>query len=570
MTRFNEKFMRRLRLAYSRLISRRRDTAILISPWHSMRLMSPFPASFRAKLMAVAGVLLVVIVLMAAMFYYSTQRYQYHLESSTAANRVLVSYQAVSDHTYRKLNAVGEIVDLNDVGDVTARQANERLLWDAVYQVRESLQAKDLIVPESMSGRVDHLGRIESLTERIIQSGATIRDAIQSGDRIAAQQELRVLRSDAVAGQFNQLIDEALAQERAVVASTQQAAIELGRSITRVLPIAIGVILLFGSLVGVWMSRSLTRSVQTLEEAANRYSSGDLEYRSPMLAETEFAKLGSAFNHMAEELAARRRESERSQESLEAQVAERTRELEHTLGQLELADAGRRRLLADISHELRTPLTIIQGEADMALRGPEKTSSTYQDALQRVRDQVKHTTRLVKDLLFVARTEEGNARLEVRSVALTQLLRDVCADFRSTAAKKQLTIEERYLVPDCTVAGDEGRLRQVFAILIDNAIRYSYEGAPITLTMSDSGERIRISIENSGIGLSEEEAVKAFDRFYRGESATAETEGTGLGLPVAKAIIDAHKGEISLIGVPDSGATAIVELPLELTSTAVA
>jgi two-component system sensor histidine kinase BaeS len=111
--------------------------------------------------------------------------------------------------------------------------------------------------------------------------------------------------------------------------------------------------------------------------------------------------------------------------------------------------------------------------------------------------------------------------------------------------------------------GDDGRLRQVFSILIDNALRYSNAGGKVEVRLKRQGLEIVVTVRDSGIGLTVEEARQAFQRFYRGGQAQGHARGTGLGLPVAKAIVEAHKGRIALEGKPGEGALATVVLPAE-------
>lgn len=111
--------------------------------------------------------------------------------------------------------------------------------------------------------------------------------------------------------------------------------------------------------------------------------------------------------------------------------------------------------------------------------------------------------------------------------------------------------------------GDAGRLRQVFAILIDNALRYSKAGDTVEVCLARSNREVVITIKDNGIGLTKEEAQQAFQRFFRGGQAQGHASGTGLGLPVAKAIVEAHKGRITLEGKAGKGTVATVVLPAE-------
>lgn len=520
------------------------------------------PSSLRTKIVVAGVVLMCVIAALAMLLYVSASQYEYHLERNTVAHRVLSGFQSISDHAYRKLNAMGQIGSQGAVDDVNARVENERQLWSALSTTRQFLADEfEIDADPSHHTKVERLDEIEDIVEKIIAGGAAIRDAVRNSDGPRVQSELTNLRSQAIAGKFNRLIDEAIVEERAVVESTRAAATRLSAFINSALPAAILLTLAVGLIAMVTISRSLTRSFSDLRIAADAYTSGNLEHRSEALRDPEFAQLGDAFNRMAEELGARRQEAEHSQVFLEGQVQQRTQELAKTLEKLETVDATRRRFLAEISHELRTPLTLIQGEAEMVLRGQDKEVSSYKEALVRVREQTVHTAHLVKDLLLVARAEEGNLRIEKSNLDVAELLNEVCIDFRSAASKRNLEI---ICAPTCgnhCVDADRNRLRQVFAILLDNAIRYSDERENVLIeTFIDEGV-LGVTIANRGVGLSEAEASQVFDRFYRSDRAAHRSDGSGLGLPVAKAIVEAHAGQIRL-QTRDDRVVAEVRLPM--------
>jgi two-component system OmpR family sensor kinase len=288
------------------------------------------------------------------------------------------------------------------------------------------------------------------------------------------------------------------------------------------------------------------------------------------LHEREFEQLGAAFNTMAKQLADHRAGMRDSNIRLEAIVEERTRALKSSNEILELVDENRRKLLADISHEFRTPLTVIRGESEIALRGKIKTKAEYQETLARIIEQADQTTRLVDDLLFIARADAGEPRLKIRPLSVGSILSSVCADFQAKA--EQSLVEIKHVISDekVVVMGDAGRLRQVFSILIDNALRYSSKNGSITVGLESSDREVFVTVQDTGIGLTEEETLQAFERFFRGGKAQGYASGTGLGLPVAKAIVEAHKGRITLEGKPNEGALATVVLPTEKKMKAVA
>jgi len=281
------------------------------------------------------------------------------------------------------------------------------------------------------------------------------------------------------------------------------------------------------------------------------------------LQEKEFEHLGDAFNTMADELAGYRTSMHDSNVRLEAVVDERTRALKSSNDMLAMVDKNRRKLLADISHEFRTPMTVIRGEAEIAMRGKAKTEEEYRETLERIVEQSDRATRLVDDLLFMARADAGEPRLKVRPVSVDSLLGPVCSDFSTKAEKSKVTLRQSFSDENSVVMGDAGRLRQVFAILIDNALQYSEPGDTVEVCLKRSNREVIVTVRDNGIGLTEEEARQAFQRFFRGGQAQGHARGTGLGLPVAKAIVEAHKGSITLEGEQGEGAVATVVLPAE-------
>jgi signal transduction histidine kinase len=298
-----------------------------------------------------------------------------------------------------------------------------------------------------------------------------------------------------------------------------------------------------------------------LQQGVKVFRDGDLSHRIPELSELEFQQLGDAFNTMATQLSDNRKELRDTNLRLEATVDERTRELQVSNAKLAEVDAKRRKLLADISHEFRTPLTAIRGEAEIALRGSNKTELDYRDYFRRIMEHADNATRLVDDLLFIARADAGEPRLKMSSVVVAGMIDAVCEEFSVKAEQRGISIEQGRVDKKAYVRGDAGRLRQVFAILMDNALRYSNPGGRVEVRVLRTNENVEITFTDTGIGLSDEHAELVFERFYRAPNAEAQAPGTGLGLPVAKAIVEAHKGAISLKGKLGEGTTATVILP---------
>ena len=212
-----------------------------------------------------------------------------------------------------------------------------------------------------------------------------------------------------------------------------------------------------------------------------------------------------------------------------------------------------------MSHELRTPLTIIKGEADVALRAKNQTEEQYRDVLQRTREAADHTSRIVDDLLFVARQEVGEVRIRREDVNLRKLLENAIEASRKLAGPNAMISYETH-VDEARLSADSGRLRQVVMILLENARLYG--GSQIHVRLDDTPNGYAVSVSDNGPGLAEDDLTHVFERFFRGSNAALRYDGgAGLGLPVAKAIVEAHGGQIALTSTPGEGVEARFTLP---------
>lgn len=531
----------------------------------------PFRARFTRKLHVAFGTMLLVTLVLALYFQNSVKWFEYDVQRIALANDVLQDYQEVSTLTFRAMNALTERVLDGAAGDPQSWQADVASLRAALSEVRQGIAEEVAFEgPGTEVEELEALNEIERVVEDIIRVGDRIHLALEEARPEDARAELGLLRGQGVDSYVEGLIAAAVGEQAAEVERAESEVISLSRYIARLLPLVIIVLALFTAGVAWWFSRNLTRSVNALAEGAAAFSRGDLAHRIEDVREVEFRRLAQAFNTMADELGEHRATMRDANVRLEAMVDERTRALQQSNEKLEKVDENRRKLLAELSHEFRTPLTVIRGEAEIALRGKRRPIAEYRETLERIMEQADHTTRFVEDLLFIARADAGEPRLKVRPVSVAELLRKVCRDCAAPAKEREVTIEQSIADGNAVVMADAGRLRQVFTILLDNAVRYSHEGGVVEVSLSHGDKRVIIEVRDHGIGLSEEEARQVFERFYRAARAQQHAAGTGLGLPVAKAIVEAHGGHIRLAGHPEGGTLATVELPTEEPLKAVA
>lgn len=237
-----------------------------------------------------------------------------------------------------------------------------------------------------------------------------------------------------------------------------------------------------------------------------------------------------------------------------------------TLRPIAQALQRQRDFTADASHELRTPLALVRGNAELLQRHPDKRIGAYDDVVQDIVDEADRLTRLVSDLLTLARADSGQVQIAREPLDLSPLADELIRHVEPLARAKGLLVRGE-IMPDVRVIGDRDRLRQLGLTLLDNAVRYTAAGA-VTLRVGRDSHGALLAVSDSGPGIDAEHLPHLFDRFYRTDAArTAEAGGAGLGLAIAQWIAEAHGGRIAVASTPGRGSTFTVHLP-RLTSAA--
>lgn len=271
--------------------------------------------------------------------------------------------------------------------------------------------------------------------------------------------------------------------------------------------------------------RALT-PIDRVTQAAARIAETDdlktrLEYHGPM---DEIGRMNSVFN----------------------QMMDRLENLFHV----------QQRFVADVSHELRTPLTAIRGNIDLVKRyGADKES------LEAIEGEVERMSRLVSDLLLLARADYGGLKLELVPLDLDTTISDVYRTMRVLAKDRSLTVSIRDFEP-VRILGDADRLTQLFLNLLGNAFKFTPEGGTITINLRRTVDDAVIEVSDTGIGIAPEDLPRIFDRFYQADPARVRKgEGSGLGLSIAKWVVEAHGGRIAVSSEVGKGTTFTVHIP---------
>jgi len=293
-----------------------------------------------------------------------------------------------------------------------------------------------------------------------------------------------------------------------------------------------GAALLFSGLIA-----SMRRPLEDLVEASGRLASGDLETRVKVGGLSETAKLGAAFNEMAEEL--QRRAGERDQ-----------------------LDRMKDEFVLTASHELRSPLTSVQGFAELLMLEREMLTPKQGETLEVILDNTRHLVRLINDLLDLARSDAGRLTIRPVPTEVAGLVEEAARTMRAQvdARGQSLSLEVEPGLPE--VEADPDRIRQVLVNLLTNANEYCQERASIRVTARRAGADVEIEVIDDGPGIPTEQLEHIFERFTRGNAGeTQRVGGTGLGLAISTSLIELHGGTIEAESTLGVGSTFRFRLP---------
>jgi len=234
--------------------------------------------------------------------------------------------------------------------------------------------------------------------------------------------------------------------------------------------------------------------------------------------------------------------------------------LNRMLARLEEAMARERRLVSDASHEPRTPLANLKAELDLALRKARSTEELTA-APHSAAEETDRLARLSEDLLVLARTDQGRLLVRREDQDLSQLLQDTIGSFAGRAEALGVALEASFM-NGLTANVDGARIRQAAGNLIDNALRHTPSGGRVTVDLTRGEGMVRIGVADTGDGFAPQFLERAFEPFSRSDRSRARADGgAGLGLPIVKAVAEAHGGSVEAMNQPEGGALVIVRIP---------
>jgi heavy metal sensor kinase len=230
------------------------------------------------------------------------------------------------------------------------------------------------------------------------------------------------------------------------------------------------------------------------------------------------------------------------------------------LARLDQTFDSMRRFVADASHELRTPIAVIRGEADVAL-SQNRPAAAYRETLAVILDESRRLSRLVDDLLNLARADAGKVQLQQREFYFGDLLQECCRSAQVLASTRGIAVEWQS-PEDVPYCGDEELLHRLLMNLLDNAIRHTPPGGRVNVSLETGDSGVRLRVADTGTGIAPEALPHLFDRFYRGDAARSRQDGGfGLGLAIVKWVAESHHGTVEVASQPGAGSTFTVTLP---------
>lgn len=288
--------------------------------------------------------------------------------------------------------------------------------------------------------------------------------------------------------------------------------------------------LLVGLIFSWIISRWITRPLTVIARAADEIAQGNLDFQLQVSGPAEVEHVARQFNDMAAEV----RTSRRAQQDF----------------------------IANVSHDLKTPLTAIQGFSQALVEGVASDPAGVQRAAMVIHDESLRMSRLVDQLLDLAKLESGRVQMRRRRIDLAALIREATARYQPAAQERDITLTT-VIEPDLWIMGDMDRLLQVFVNLLDNALRHAPEQGTVTCRAArsaDAADMVEVTVSDTGPGISAEDLPHVFDRFYQAEKARRRGS-SGLGLAIVQEIVRAHDGQVGVYSAPGQGATFWVRLP---------
>ncbi|WP_299609728.1 HAMP domain-containing sensor histidine kinase [uncultured Tateyamaria sp.] len=513
-----------------------------------------------------AAIIISLISVLALLTLYSLEKSRWWDARTQLAQESYGLHLRLEANLYRLFKQHGDALLIGDRDGGEGERALRVAINENLVDIRDVIEREIAMVGEEEVEELDLLDEIKTDIQAVNDAIATLTTSGDPIETFVQIERLAALLDDDIDVELDRKIEAALEEELEEVEEVLAEAAAFRawnkRLVYVILAIA-GASFIVGLLS---FNGQIRQPIVRLQQAIARLQNADYTAQVRLGGSREFRELGTVLFNMGKGLAAREASRAEQKKHLEDTVQARTAELQQLIDKLETGEENRKRLMADISHELRTPLAIILGEADVTLRTAGKLPEAVSDSFARIRESAKHTNQIVDDMLTVARVEAGELRLDRKETDLRKVVKDAISMFPSSVL---VTEPGHQIVANI----DEVRIRQSVLALLHNARRYG--GPTVSVSLEETPTFHKICVEDNGPGLNAAEKSQAFERFFRGSNASGQgEEGSGLGLPVVKSIVEAHKGSVNLEDSDEGGLRVVIELPQEprvkLISTGVA
>jgi two-component system, OmpR family, sensor kinase len=340
--------------------------------------------------------------------------------------------------------------------------------------------------------------------------------------RVGGQQPIRVITMPILLeGKLINLVQ---------VGTSLEAVQETLRNLKIFLFTAVPSVLILAALFARFMARRALKPISRIIDTAREIGQGqELSKRIPVLKiKDELGQLALTFNEM--------------------------------MNRLENSFAQMRQFSSDASHELRTPLTVLKGQNELILSKQRKPEE-YQEVISSNLEEINYMSKVLEDLFLLSKSDENQVNLDCKQVDLRALVEEICKHAEVLAEEKNVNIIISFLEPT-EIKGDEVRLRQMVWNVLQNGIKYTQRGGELKISLQNEDEFALLTIQDTGIGIPEEDLPQIFNRFYRVDKARTRDEGgSGLGLSICRQIAEAHKGRIEVESKLGVGTRFKIRLP---------
>jgi len=451
-------------------------------------------------------------------------------------------------------------------GDVVVAEVHLRTVWDTVAGIRVGETGRAYVVDSS--GRlIAHRDVRQVLPDASGSSRARPRDAGVTVEPGLSQLEGAIQTTLARVLQGSEILESRQIVDPpgwlVVIEEPIQAFFLPLLASTLRTGVLVLIAILLAAFASVVLARNMVAPIQALQEGTARIGAGALDQRIEVHTGDELEALADEFNQMAVRL-------RESYTGLEQKVDERTRDLAEALRQIEqknqdLKEASRHKseFLANMSHELRTPLNAIIGFSEVLLeRMVGQLNARQGEYLQDILDSGRHLLSLINDLLDLTKVEAGRMDLALAPIWLPQALEEAVSMVREEASRHAIELKLSVDPNLGVVEADERKIKQVLFNLLSNAVKFTPDGGQVRIVTAGAEGEVHVSVADTGVGIATTDQERIFEMFYQGTAGQAGKEGTGLGLALARRLVELHGGRIWVESTPGEGSTFTFTLPM--------